>query len=357
MLLEIFTSSCAPLVICVEKLSFMHFPYLINKGLSNLSNSLPIRSIKREHVTSPEQYGREDFFNHQPPPTKRANFYIPVAPNFQYKDNDSNGDPHPEPDEDDGEQNSTTNSPPGDTNERPLNGVPGHLSGFQDMGNSVHHDKSDDSAIEHSPSTSAASGATTQVSPISTKKINLSKQVHQTNDPSSDHPNDVKKLTACNSAFDLLSGLQFRVTRSGKKMFFNHFAGYEIYDLFCFFFFSDISTNGEHRLTVNLELNGVTYSGILNANISGATKTMKTESDIVDSSKNNDNDGNNVNCIGNHSASTTNAYASTFEQPKVVDPAIAEIASDTETPPKRPAAIVTSNGSTKASLNNTLISS
>lgn len=302
-------------------------------GNSNVKSGSEISGIKREHVTSPEQYGREDFFNHQPPPTKRANFYIPVAPNFQYKDNDSNGDPHPEPDEDDGEQNSTTNSPPGDTNERPLNGIPGHLSGFQDMGNSVHHDKSDDSAIENSPSTSAASGATTQVSPISTKKINLSKQVHQTNDPSSDHPNDVKKLTACNSAFDLLSGLQFRVTRS------------------------DISTNGEHRLTVNLELNGVTYSGILNANISGATKTMKTESDIVDSSKKNDNDGNNVNCIGNHSASTTNAYASTFEQPKVVDPAIAEIASDTETPPKRPAAIVTSNGSTKASLNNTLISS
>uniref|UniRef100_A0A1A9URA7 REKLES domain-containing protein n=1 Tax=Glossina austeni TaxID=7395 RepID=A0A1A9URA7_GLOAU len=306
-------------------------PFLISLG--NLSKSLAIRSIKREHVTSPEEYGREDFFNHQPPPAKRANFYIPVAPNFQYKDNDSNGDPHPEPDEDDGEQNSTANSPPGDTNERPLNGVPGHLPRFQDMSNSVHHDKSDDSAIENSPSTSAASGATTQVSPVSTKKIHLSKQVHQTTDPSSDHSNDVDKLTACSSALDLLSGLQFRVTRN------------------------DISTNGEHRLTVNLELNGVTYSGILNANISGATKTTKTESNIVDSSKNNDNDGNNVNCIGNHSASTSNAYASTFEQPKVVDSAIAEIASDTETPPKRPAAIVTSNGSTKTSLNNTLISS
>uniref|UniRef100_A0A1A9WYW1 ARID domain-containing protein n=1 Tax=Glossina brevipalpis TaxID=37001 RepID=A0A1A9WYW1_9MUSC len=304
-------------------------------GNSNAKNGGEISCIKREreHETSPERFERDDFFNHQPPPPKRAgfpaSFYLPTASNFQYKDNDSNGDPHPEPDEDDGEQNSTANSPPEDTNERPLNGVPAHLSRFHEMSNSVHHDKSDDSAIENSPSTSAASGATAQVSPISTKKIHLSKQVQQ---PSNDNRNDIEKLATCNSAFDLFSGLQFRVTRS------------------------DVSTNGEQQLAVNLELNGVKYSGILNANISGVTKTTNSESND-NNNKDNDNDDNKINCIGDHCASTSNTYATPFEQSKAIDSTLTETLSDTETPSRTQTDVVTTNGSTKATLNDTLLTS
>lgn len=210
----------------------------------NLSDSPPgVTTIKREREreSSPDMNGRDEF-HHLPPPPKRAgfpaSFYLPpsmaaaaAAVNFHYKgnhpDSDGEGDGEEEHD-DDGDHNTTANSSHDDPLERQqLNGMSGRPPRHHGSNSSVHNDKSDDSAIENSPSTSAASGGNGHISPVSTKKIHLSKQhvQHQVSESNAlnggcnDGSNNFSATNTSIGALDalnLLSGMQFRVTRNGK---------------------------------------------------------------------------------------------------------------------------------------------
>ncbi|XP_067632404.1 protein dead ringer isoform X2 [Eurosta solidaginis] len=290
----------------------------------NLSESPPnLNNIKRERERepSPDACDRKDF-HHQPPPAKRgastgplnfpSNFYLPTsvaaaaaaaAANFHQHSQNNNNMSMVSQDsdgEDVGEDGNARQNTPnslshlGDVNDRPitLNGHDHHrhhqhhnrhqlqhLPHHQHLSNnstSGNHDKSDDSAIENSPSTSAASavgggssggsghdgGANGgHISPVSTKKIHLSKQQNMSGVSAMDsgvggggtlrtHSSSPCMMGGVEDALHLLSGMQFRVMRNGTN------------------------ENGEQQLVVNLELNGVKYSGVLIANTNSVASTI-----------------------------------------------------------------------------------
>ncbi|XP_011205532.2 protein dead ringer isoform X3 [Bactrocera dorsalis] len=284
-----------------------------NSEALNLSDSPPnINNIKREreHEQSPEPCDRDDFHN-QSPPVKRsalnfpAGFYLPssmaaaaaaAAANFHQQNNNSNNHLPQDSDGEDGEDgdddadthNAAHNSMAQDveSNRPALNGhhhqhLHHHLQQLHHLPHGLqmpHHqhlvknasgnqDKSDDSALENSPSTSAAStggvGADTSngnnacgdnasghISPVSTKKKHLPNQQNNGGSTAMDCSSSGAGRAQSNSpslggvedALNLLSGMQFRVSRNGTN------------------------ANGEQQLVVNLELNGVNYSGVLIAN-------------------------------------------------------------------------------------------
>nr|XP_014089884.2 uncharacterized protein LOC106617308 isoform X4 [Bactrocera oleae]XP_036224237.1 uncharacterized protein LOC106617308 isoform X4 [Bactrocera oleae]XP_036224238.1 uncharacterized protein LOC106617308 isoform X4 [Bactrocera oleae] len=280
-----------------------------NSEALNLSDSPPnINNIKREREReqSPEPCDRDDFHN-QSPPTKRGalnfptGFYLPpsmaaaaaaAAANFHQQNNNSNNhmpqDSDGEDADDDADTHNTTNNSMAQDEEsdRPaLNGHHQHLhhhlqqlhhlphnlqmTHHQHLVNNTsgNHDKSDDSAIENSPSTSAVSAggigvdssngngacgdsASGHISPVSTKKKHLSKQQNNNGSTAMDcssggvgrDQSNSPSLGGVEDTLNLLSGMQFRVSRNGTN------------------------ANGEQQLIVNLELNGVNYSGVLIAN-------------------------------------------------------------------------------------------
>ena len=209
----------------------------------NLSDSPPnLTTIKRERERepSPETNERDEFHHHQPPPTKRASFYLPsgmgdvsvaaAATNFHYKGDHqlhSDVEADEENEEEEGNHNATVNiSHDGTTVTHQLNGESVRGPRHHGSSSSVHNDKSDDSAIENSPSTSAASAGNGHISPVSTKIIQLSKQAQQHNVASSSGT-CAENMTAVGSpalspfeALKLLSGMQFRVTRNGMSLYF-----------------------------------------------------------------------------------------------------------------------------------------
>ncbi|XP_058982808.1 protein dead ringer isoform X3 [Musca domestica] len=293
----------------------------------NLSDSPPgVTTIKRERERepSPDITQRQDF-HHQPPPAKRAgfpaNFYLPpnmaaaaAAVNFHYKtDNPQDSDAEGEDEHDEeGDHNTTANSSHDDPLERQqLNGMsvrPRHHG----SNSSVHNDKSDDSAIENSPSTSAASGGGNEhISPVSTKKIHLSKQhsQHQSCESSDicDGKNSFSAVSSSLNPFDalnLLSGMQFRVTRNGTN------------------------ENGQQQLVVNLELNGVKYSGLLVANTNNNVPPAVVSPATVSTKDKESNDNINGNigdlCSRKDNASPAPHLTHNLEKCQAVDTAAAE---------------------------------
>lgn len=202
----------------------------------NLSDSPPnLTTIKREreHEPSPEINERDEFHHHQPPPAKRAGFPanlygmggIAVAAattHFHYKgDHQSHSDVEAdeENEEEQNDRNTEVNaSHDGTTGRQELNGETLDPPCHHGSSSSVHNDKSDDSAIENSPSTSAGNGHN---SPVSTKIIQLPKQTQHHNMAISSG-SCVDNMTSLSSsplgpfeALRLLSGMQFRVTRNG----------------------------------------------------------------------------------------------------------------------------------------------
>ncbi|XP_034479189.1 protein dead ringer isoform X2 [Drosophila innubila] len=254
----------------------------------NLSDSPPnlnLSHIKRERERdpTPEPADHEDA-PHQPPPAKRvgsglmppgfpANFYLnphnmaAVAAithhhHHQQQQQDAASEGEPEDDYGNAEHNTTGNSSSmHDDNE------PQQLNGHHHHHHHHHHqnhlDKSDDSAIENSPSTSttaSASGGHRHSSPVSTKKKSVSSKA-QSSPKDSQHENGTAnggaKLNPLET-LSLLSGMQFQVARNGT------------------------GTNGEQQLIVNLELNGIKYSGVLVANAAaGRTDPRSEDSDAV----------------------------------------------------------------------------
>ncbi|KAM7342438.1 retained isoform 2-T3 [Cochliomyia hominivorax] len=344
----------------------------------NLSDSPPnLTSIKRERERepSPEMNEHSDFL-HQPPPAKRAgfpsSFYLPsgmssiaaaTAANFHYKSshNDSDAEHEEENDECEGEHNTTANSSNDDPNESQ------HLSGsslrpprHHGSSGSVHNDnKSDDSAIENSPSTSAASAGNGHTSPVSTKKNHLSKQtqlhnVSTTNTASSEVCDD--NISGKSSslgpfeALNLLSGMQFHVIRNG------------------------INSKGEQELAVNLELNGIKYSGILIANTANlvtetTSSTTTTSMSLISENKfnnkninscNKSDSNSNINCTRttgrrSHSPTNINNNNNNNEMSKNLDVAMDTMEDtsvltmrDTETPPNTSSTTTTTTATTNA---------
>ncbi|XP_023036780.1 protein dead ringer isoform X1 [Drosophila willistoni] len=237
----------------------------------NLSDSPPnLTNIKREREREPTpEHVDQDETPHQPPPAKRvgsglmppgfpANFYlnphnmaaVAAAAGFHHQANSGAHHHHQHPDavsegepEDDfgqAEHNTTGNSSTmhDDSEPQQLNGHHHHQN---------HLDKSDDSAIENSPSTSTttASGGHRHSSPVSTKKKCSTKSQSGVKESSASGKSSVAsngKLNALET-LSLLSSMQFQVARNGA------------------------GENGESQLTVNLELNGIKYSGVLVANV------------------------------------------------------------------------------------------
>ena len=154
-----------------------------------------------------------------------------AATNFHYKGDHqlhSDVEADEENEEEEGNHhNATVNiSHDGTTVSHQLNGESVRGSRHHGSSNSVHNDKSDDSAIENSPSTSAASAGNGHISPVSTKIIQLSKQTQQNNTASSSLT-CAENMTPGSSpslgpfeALKLLSGMQFRVTRNGMFLYF-----------------------------------------------------------------------------------------------------------------------------------------
>ncbi|XP_073844542.1 retained isoform X2 [Musca autumnalis] len=297
----------------------------------NLSDSPPgVTTIKRERERepSPDITEREDF-HHQPPPAKRAgfptNFYLPhatnmaaaaAAVNFHYKsDNQQDSDAEGEDEnEDEGDHNTTANSSHDDTMERQqLNGMPVRPPRHHGSNSSVHNDKSDDSAIENSPSTSAASAGNEHISPVSTKKIHLSKQhsQHQGCELGGNDNDANNSFSPANSALNpldalnLLSGMQFRVTRNGTN------------------------ENGEQQLVVNLELNGVKYSGLLvantNKNTPSSTSTPTTASAKDKESNENLNRNSSDLCSRNETTSPALRSSHSLEVSKTLDTTLPQV--------------------------------
>ncbi|XP_017040692.1 protein dead ringer isoform X2 [Drosophila ficusphila] len=244
----------------------------------NLSDSPPnLTNIKREREREPTpEPADQDDQPHQPPPAKRvgsgllppgfpANFYlnphnmaaVAAAAGFHHpsmghqQDNASEGEP--EDDYAHNEHNTTGNSSSmHDENE------PQQMNGHHHHHHHQNHhlDKSDDSAIENSPTTSTTTTGGSvghrHSSPVSTKKKGGSKPQSGAKDlPAEDKGSSAGKLNPLET-LSLLSGMQFQVARNGT------------------------GDNGEPQLIVNLELNGVKYSGVLVANVplsQGGTRT------------------------------------------------------------------------------------
>ncbi|XP_016947565.1 protein dead ringer isoform X3 [Drosophila biarmipes] len=242
----------------------------------NLSDSPPnLTNIKRERERepTPEPVDQDDQ-PHQPPPAKRvgsgllppgfpANFYlnphnmaaVAAAAGFHHPSmghqQDAASEGEPEDDYAHAEHNTTGNSSSmhDDSEPQQMNGHHHHHQSHQ-------LDKSDDSAIENSPTTSTTTGGSVghrHSSPVSTKKKGGSKP----QSGGKDLPAEDKDTTSSGKlnpleTLSLLSGMQFQVARNGT------------------------GENGEPQLIVNLELNGVKYSGVLVANVplsQGETRT------------------------------------------------------------------------------------
>ncbi|XP_023177339.2 protein dead ringer isoform X2 [Drosophila hydei] len=268
----------------------------------NLSDSPPtlnLNHIKRERERDPTPEPTDhDEAPHQPPPAKRvgsglmppgfpANFYlnphnmaaVAAAAGFHHQANsnshhhlhqqqqqqDAASDGEPEDDYGNAEHNTTGNSSSMHDDSEPQ-----QLNGHHDDHHHHHHhhhhqnhlDKSDDSAIENSPSTSttaSASGGHRHSSPVSTKKKSGASKA-QSSPKDTQHDNCTAggssaaisggggvKLNPLET-LSLLSGMQFQVARNGT------------------------GANGEQQLIVNLELNGIKYSGVLVANTGGSER-------------------------------------------------------------------------------------
>ncbi|XP_068143787.1 protein dead ringer isoform X3 [Drosophila tropicalis] len=238
----------------------------------NLSDSPPnLTNIKRERERepTPEHVDQEET-PHQPPPAKRvgsglmppgfpANFYlnphnmaaVAAAAGFHHQANsgahhhhhqhpDAVSEGEPEDEFGQAEHNTTGNSSTmhDDSEPQQLNGHHHHQN---------HLDKSDDSAIENSPSTSTttASVGHRHSSPVSTKKKCSTKSQSGVKESPASGKSSVASSGKLNAleTLSLLSSMQFQVARNGT------------------------GENGESELTVNLELNGIKYSGVLVANV------------------------------------------------------------------------------------------
>ncbi|KAH8362571.1 hypothetical protein KR200_007159 [Drosophila serrata] len=259
----------------------------------NLSDSPPnLTNIKRERERepTPEPVEQDDLSTgHQPPPAKRmgsgllppgfpANFYlnphnmaaVAAAAGFhhqqaaavaaghhhqqqqQHQDAASEGEPEDEYGH--GEHNTTGNSSSlHDDSEtaQPINGH--HLHHHHHHHHQSHQlDKSDDSAIENSPSTSTttASVGHRHSSPVSTKKKGGCGSKPQDKDLGGGDKSLASGKLNPLETLSLLSGMQFQVARNGT------------------------GENGEQQLMVNLELNGVKYSGVLVANVAHSNQSV-----------------------------------------------------------------------------------
>ncbi|XP_017024763.1 protein dead ringer isoform X2 [Drosophila kikkawai] len=258
----------------------------------NLSDSPPnLTNIKRERERepTPEPVEQDDLSaGHQPPPAKRlgsgllppgfpANFYlnphnmaaVAAAAGFHHQQaaaaaaghhhqqqQDAASEGEPEDEYGHGEHNTTGNSSSlHDDSEtaQPMNGHGHHHHHHHHQSHQL--DKSDDSAIENSPSTSTttASVGHRHSSPVSTKKKSGCGSKPQDKDLAGDSKSSNSKLNPLET-LSLLSGMQFQVARNGT------------------------SENGEQQLMVNLELNGVKYSGVLVANVAHSNQSMTRNS-------------------------------------------------------------------------------
>uniref|UniRef100_A0A6P4EHG0 Protein dead ringer-like n=1 Tax=Drosophila rhopaloa TaxID=1041015 RepID=A0A6P4EHG0_DRORH len=248
----------------------------------NLSDSPPnLTNIKRERERepTPEPVDQDDQ-PHQPPPAKRvgsgllppgfpANFYlnphnmaaVAAAAGFHHPSighqQDAASEGEPEDDYAHNEHNTTGNSSSmhDDSEPQQMNGHHHHHHHHQ----SHQLDKSDDSAIENSPTTSTTTGGGGSVghrhsSPVSTKKKGGGKTPNSGKDlPAEDKEVSTGKLNPLET-LSLLSGMQFQVARNGT------------------------GDNGEPQLIVNLELNGIKYSGVLVANVPPSQGETRTSS-------------------------------------------------------------------------------
>ncbi|XP_044316174.1 protein dead ringer isoform X2 [Drosophila rhopaloa] len=248
----------------------------------NLSDSPPnLTNIKRERERepTPEPVDQDDQ-PHQPPPAKRvgsgllppgfpANFYlnphnmaaVAAAAGFHHPSmghqQDAASEGEPEDDYAHNEHNTTGNSSSmhDDSEPQQMNGHHHHHHHHQ----SHQLDKSDDSAIENSPTTSTTTGGGGSVghrhsSPVSTKKKGGGKTPNSGKDlPAEDKEASTGKLNPLET-LSLLSGMQFQVARNGT------------------------GDNGEPQLIVNLELNGIKYSGVLVANVPPSQGETRTSS-------------------------------------------------------------------------------
>ncbi|XP_017073134.1 protein dead ringer isoform X2 [Drosophila eugracilis] len=239
----------------------------------NLSDSPPnLANIKRERERepTPEPVDQDDQ-PHQPPPAKRvgsgllppgfpANFYlnphnmaaVAAAAGFHHPSmnhqQDAASEGEPEDDYGHAEHNTTGNSSSMHDEHEPQ-----QMNGHHHQNHQL--DKSDDSAIENSPTTSTTTGGSVghrHSSPVSTKKKGGGKPQSSGKDlPAEDKDASTGKLNPLET-LSLLSGMQFQVARNGT------------------------GDNGEPQLIVNLELNGIKYSGVLVANVplsQGETRT------------------------------------------------------------------------------------
>ncbi|KAH8401227.1 hypothetical protein KR009_003926 [Drosophila setifemur] len=231
----------------------------------NLSDSPPnLTNIKRERERDPTpEPVEQDDAPHQPPPAKRvgsgllppgfpANFYlnphnmaaVAAAAGFHHQQanhqQDAASEGEPEDEYGHNEHNTTGNSSSmhDDSEPQQMNGHHHHHQSHQ-------LDKSDDSAIENSPSTSntTASVGHRHSSPVSTKKKNGGKPQGSGKEQSDEEKNAAGGKLNPLETLSLLSGMQFQVARNGT------------------------GENGEQQLIVNLELNGIKYSGVLVANV------------------------------------------------------------------------------------------
>ncbi|XP_011181533.2 protein dead ringer isoform X2 [Zeugodacus cucurbitae] len=360
----------------------------------NLSDSPPnINNIKREREReqSPEPCDRDDFHNQSPPAKRGAlnfptGFYLPpgmaaaaaaaAAANFHQQNHSNNHLPQDsdgEDGDDDADTHNTTNNSMAqdEESERPaLNGhhlqqhhlhqlhhLPHNLQmpHHQHLVNNTsgNHDKSDDSAIENSPSTSAVSAggggvdsandngacggsASGHISPVSTKKIHLSKQQNnggasamdcssggagraQSNSPS---------LGGVEDALNLLSGMQFRVARNGTN------------------------ANGEQQLTVNLELNGVKYSGVLIANTANNTNSRAPSVADLQQNKSELMENNELTDATADEAKDMSAGGTSGADADIEDEDMADMASTTSTDEASPTKLNKNVGNALTAINN-----
>ncbi|KAH8347708.1 hypothetical protein KR084_000308 [Drosophila pseudotakahashii] len=250
----------------------------------NLSDSPPnLTNIKRERERepTPEPVDQDDQ-PHQPPPAKRvgsgllppgfpANFYLnphnmaAVAaaagfhhPSMGHQQQDAASEGEPEDDYAHGEHNTTGNSSSMHDDSEPQQ-MNGHHHHHHHQSHQL--DKSDDSAIENSPTTSSTtttgggSVGHRHSSPVSTKKKGGVKPQSGGKDAPAEDKDTAStgKLNPLET-LSLLSGMQFQVARNGT------------------------GDNGEPQLIVNLELNGVKYSGVLVANVPLSQVETRTSS-------------------------------------------------------------------------------
>lgn len=207
----------------------------------NLSDSPPnLTNIKREREREPTpEPVEQDDGAHQPPPAKRvgsgllppgfpANFYlnphnmaaVAAAAGFHHQashqEQDGASEGEPEDDYGHNEHNTTGNSSSmhDDIEQQPMNGH--HHSHHHHHHQNHQLDKSDDSAIENSPSTSNTTGSVghRHSSPVSTKKKSNGK--NQGSGSVEEKTSSGAKLNPLET-LSLLSGMQFQVARNGEK--------------------------------------------------------------------------------------------------------------------------------------------